>query len=212
MPEFVTNLLRRGAGLAPAVSPRLPAVVEKPFELEEPETPELNTPAAADAMPQRDVASAPAALPREQAQKVEKVVTLREVQASPKLPVAGNVVAVPQPATVAGDRAPVPADRREVPPRAVIAAPVDHPAAASPARGYTPLLQPQAAPAPVIPVPLHRVEAPPAKEPAIEVRIGRIEIRQPAPPAPPQQLAPRRQPWVFGGNPLARRYLDRRWY
>lgn len=68
-----------------------------------------------------------------------------------------------------------------------------HPAMPA-AMGEWPALEPKAA----------------AEEPGIEVRIGRIEVRQ-APRSAPSP-APRRQPRGFGGQTLARRHLDRRWY
>jgi hypothetical protein len=50
-----------------------------------------------------------------------------------------------------------------------------------------------------------------AQEPPVEVRIGRVEVRLPSPPAEPRRR-PRPRPRGFSGDSLARRYLDRRWY
>lgn len=56
--------------------------------------------------------------------------------------------------------------------------------------------------------PMVRAEEHPVEDRRIQVNIGRIEIRQAAPP----QAPPRRQPRGFEEQGLARRYLDRRWY
>ena len=75
-----------------------------------------------------------------------------------------------------------------------------------------PVLLAPISPPPETPAALHALdEARPPEEPRIEVRIGRIEIRQ-APPPPLPAPAPRREPRGFQEHSLARRYLDRRWY
>lgn len=92
------------------------------------------------------------------------------------------------------------------------APPAATPKAAPPAAAEPPLPLAPIAPPPETPAALHALdEAQPPEEPRIEVRIGRIEIRQ-APPPPPPAPAPRREPRGFPEHSLARRYLDRRWY
>ena len=58
-----------------------------------------------------------------------------------------------------------------------------------------------------------RVPAQPQQPPRIEVRIGRVEVRQPLPPDPVEWPAPAAPPAATGFGELAasRRYVDRRW-
>jgi hypothetical protein len=71
---------------------------------------------------------------------------------------------------------------------------------------------PVVSPAPSVPI---AMPLPPRQahreEPAIEVRVGRVEIRAAAPPRPAPPV-PRRAPRGFQERMPARRHADRRWY
>jgi hypothetical protein len=233
--DFLLNLLRRGAGLPPAVAPRRP---EPPGELFQ-----LDRSAAEDA-------GASAGGPSAASGRPISPLAAGSPAPAPSAPTAASPSGVMAPAAAEGQRPASPAappratppgtDRREGPQpwpvarstgdRVEAPPPVSpRPAPLAPARpapraAPRATVPPEPAPATLPPQPLAPLapeEArarPPAREesagpqePRIEVHIGRIEVRPPAAP-PPRAPAPRREPRGFLEHALARRYLDRRCY
>jgi hypothetical protein len=77
-----------------------------------------------------------------------------------------------------------------------------------PASSVAPLVSPAPSAPIAMPLPPRQAQR---EEPAIEVRVGRVEIRAAVPPRPVSP-APRRAPRGFQERLAARRHADRRWY
>jgi hypothetical protein len=76
------------------------------------------------------------------------------------------------------------------------------------ASSVAPVVSPAPSPPIAMPLPTRQAHR---EEPAIEVRVGRIEIRAASPPRPAPPVA-RRAPRGFQERTAARRHADRRWY
>jgi hypothetical protein len=204
-----------------AIQHQVPAVPQPPVVVI------AHTPArqaAERATPSPVAAAAPE--PRESAVVVEQPRAERgEASSSPPAPRAEPAPPAPA-ADVAGPPQELPATaapptplRPPDPSLAAAAAPQPSPQPAPPPAPSRPARPRNAERTTLVPQPPRRDPPPPAfrepdPEPAIEVRIGRIEVRPPrAPePPPPQQRPAPRPERGFDDFALARRGLDRRWY
>jgi hypothetical protein len=220
--SYIANLLRRGAGLAPVISPRPRESVEEAFELEEVEA----AGGAVEKAPRKEGSRGveiPLANAREK-RVMPAVPLLAEAAVRPTLEGAAALRAAGQAEAPAPPKlqakAPAPRMRQAVahvstPPvleepaknvEAPHAAPAVEPARAVTRAPLAPLAQ-----APARPQPVAGSREFPGSPRALHVQIGRIEITQAPQPLEPSPF-PKREPFRFEENSPARRFLNRRWY